>query len=66
MSSPAVCKLLSSGLEQGSAVFLVLRTGFSLALFCETALNNIMDVWHLQIYYNLLSYHGTNSVTDLG
>jgi len=29
-----------------------LQTAFSLALFCESVLNEIMNVWHMQIYYN--------------
>jgi len=40
------------GVDQGSATFYALRTGFSLALFCGPALNKIMNVWHMQIYYN--------------
>jgi len=37
---------------QGSATFFALRMGFSLAIFCGPALNKLMNVWHMQIYYN--------------
>ena len=39
-------------MARGRQPFVALRTGFSLELFCRTASNKIMNVWHVQMYYN--------------
>jgi len=56
-STSYVCKFCrpTSGvgvLDHGTETFFALRTGFSLALFCGTALNKIVNVWHIWIHYN--------------
>ena len=45
-------QLRKGTLRQWSETFFALRTGFSLAIFCAPALNKLMNVWDMQIYYN--------------
>jgi len=53
--------------KQGSTIFFAPRTGFSLTLFCGPALNKIIDecLEHANLL-ELISYHGADSVRDLG